>query len=82
MILERTRNWYEEQLLDNQQGFRSGRGTSEATYIVKRMLQISHITKNPSHLPFIDLGAAFDHVNRKWLFKSLKQRFPNQDLTI
>ena len=79
MILERTRNWYEEQLLDNQQGFRSGRGTSDAIYIVKRMQQISHLAKNPSHLLFVDLSAAFDHVNREWLFKSLKQRFPNQE---
>ena len=79
MILERTRNWYEEQLLDNQQGFRSGRGTSDAIYIVKRMQQISHVAKNPSHLLFVDLSAAFDHVNRKWLFKSLKQRFPNEE---
>ena len=78
MILERTRNWYESQLLDNQQGFRSGRGTTDAIYIVKRIQQISHITKKPTYLLFVDLSAAFDHVNRKWLFKSLKQRFPNE----
>ena len=79
MILERTKTWYEEQLLDNQQGFCSSRGTSDAIYIVKRIQQIAHASKKPVCLLFVDLSAAFDHVNRKWLFKSLKQRFPNEE---
>ena len=33
----------------------------------------------PVCLVFVDLSAAFDHANRKWLFKSLKQRFPNEE---
>ena len=35
VILERTRKWYESQLLDEQQGFRSSRGTTDGIYIVK-----------------------------------------------
>ena len=73
MILERTRTWCEEQLLDNQQGLRSSRGTSDAIYIVKRIQKIGHLSKKPVCLLFVDLSAAFYHVNRKWLFKSLKQ---------
>ena len=46
MILERTRKWYEKQLLDHQQGFRTGRGTSDAIYIVKRIQQISTSQKS------------------------------------
>ena len=46
IILERTRNWYENQLLDEQQGFRSSRGTIDEIYIVKRIQQISQVTKN------------------------------------
>ena len=34
IILERMRIWYENQLLDEQQGFRSGRGTTDGIYIV------------------------------------------------
>lgn len=79
MILERTRKWYEKQLLDEQQGFRSCRGTNEGIYILKRIQQISQQTKRPVSALFIDLTAAFDHVRRKWLFKSIKQRFPNQE---
>ena len=76
VILERIRNWYESQLLDEQQGFRSSRGTTDGIYIVKRIQQISQLTKKPIFALFIDLTAAFDHVRRKWLFKSIKQRLP------
>ena len=46
IILERTRKWNENQLLDEQQGFRSGRRTTDGIYIVKRIQQISHLSKN------------------------------------
>ena len=32
--------------------------------------------KVPVYTLFVDLSAAFDHVDRKWLFKSIKQRLP------
>ena len=31
--------------------------------------------KKPVYLLFIDLAAALDDINRKWLFKSIKARF-------
>ena len=82
IILERMRKWYENQLLDEQQGFRSGRGTTDGIYIVKRIQQISHLTKKPVYAVFVDLTAAFDHVRRNWLFKSIKQRFPKHNNNI
>ena len=30
---------------------------------------------------FVDLSAAFDHINRKWLFKTIRQRFANDQET-
>ena len=30
----------------------------------------------PTFILFVDLSAAFDHINREWLFKTIKQRFP------
>ena len=36
MILERLRKWYDESLLDQQQGFRPKRGTNDGIYILKR----------------------------------------------
>ena len=74
IILDRLREWYDENLLDQQQGFRPGRGTKDGIYILNRLQQISNITKKPMYALFIDLTAAFDHVNRDWLFSSIKQR--------
>ena len=31
--------------------------------------------RKPVYALFVDLSAAFDHVDRKWLFRSIKQRF-------
>ena len=76
MIMNRIRKWYELQLLDQQQGFRSGRGTADGIFIVKRIQQITDKMRKPVFLLFIDLTAAFDHVVREWLFKAIYQRFP------
>ena len=77
IILDRLKEWYDENLLDQQQGFRPGRGTCDGIYLVKRLQQISSIMKKPMYVLFIDLTAAFDHVNRDWLFTSIKKRFPD-----
>ena len=76
IILDRLKSWYDEQLLDQQQGFRSARGTTDAIYITKRVQQISESMKMPVYAPFIDLSAAFDHIVCSWLFKSVYVRFP------
>ena len=82
IILERSRTWYEAQLLDEQQGFRSSRGTADGLYILKRIQQISNSSKKQLYALFVDLTAAFDHVRRDWLFKSIRQRFPNQESNV
>ena len=73
IILDRLREWYDQNLLDQQQGFRPGRGTTDGIYLLKRLQKISNITKKPMYALFIDLTAAFYHVNRDWLFSSIKQ---------
>lgn len=83
IILKRLSDWYDTHLLDQQQGFRRGRGTSDGIYITKRIQQISDKIQKPIYLLFIDLSSAFDHVIREWLFKSIYQRFPpNSDITM
>ena len=37
IILNRLKAWYESQLTDQQQGFRSGRGTTDGIYVAKRV---------------------------------------------
>ena len=41
IILNRLKEWYDNQLLDQQQGFRRGRGTADGIYVTKRIQQIS-----------------------------------------
>ena len=74
IILNRIKSWYNSQLLDQQQGFRQGRGTTDGMYIIKRIQQITEKMKMPAFVLFVDLTAAFDHVIRPWLFKSIYQR--------
>ena len=79
IIIDRIKDWYENQLLDQQQGFRKGRGTVDAIYNLKQVHNITNAMKKPVFLLFIDLTAAFDHVVRTWLFSSISQRLENQD---
>ena len=76
IIIDRLKTWYDTQLLDQQQGFRSGRGTADGIFTTKRIQQITDKMRKPVFLLFVDLSAAFDHVVRDWMFKSIYQRFP------
>ena len=76
IIIDRLKLWYDQQLLEQQQGFRSGRGTADGIYITKRIQQITDKMRRPVYTLFVDLSAAFDHVIRQWMFKSIYQRFP------
>ena len=77
IIIKRIQTWYELQLLDQQQGFRIGRGTTDGIYITKRIHQITDQMKRPVYTLFIDLTAAFHHVPRKTMFKAMKNRLPD-----
>ena len=76
LILARIRPWYEAQLTDEQNGFRSDRGCTDGIYTAKRIQQITKRKKQVLYLLFVDLTAAFDHIPRKWLFETIKLRFP------
>ena len=79
IILNRIKPWYDQTILDQQQGFRSGRGTADGIFITKRVQQISNAMNKPVYVLFVDLSSAFDHINREWLFKSIEQRFSNAE---
>ena len=77
IIINRIKEWYEEQLSDQQQGFRTGRGTTDGIFLAKALQQIAKKTGNEMNVLFVDLTAAFDHIDRRWLFKTIKQRLKN-----
>ena len=76
IIIKRIKPWYEKQIMDQQQGFRSGRGTTDGLYIINRVHQITDRMKKPVYVMFIDLTSAFDHVDRKIMFKTIRERLP------
>ena len=77
IIINRIHDWYDKQLLDQQQGFRTGRGTTDGIFLAKALQQVAKKTGKEVNVLFVDLSAAFDHVDRRWLFRTLKQRIQN-----
>ena len=78
IILERLRPWYDAQLTDEQNGFRQNRGTTDSTFVLKRIQQITDRKKQPLFLLFVDLTAAYDHIPRSRLFQSIKNEISIQ----
>ena len=74
VIINRLKTWYENQMTDQQQGFRSGRGTTDSIYIIKRVHEVTDKKKMPVNILFVDLAAAFDHVERSSMFKTIRRR--------
>ena len=81
IVLSRLRPWYEAQLTQEQNGFRSNRGTTDSIYTVKRIQQIASRKMQPIYLLFVDLTAAFDHIPREWMFESVRLRFADHQDT-
>ena len=79
LLISRLKDCYESQLMDQQQGFRSGRGTTDGIYKIKRIHQITDKMKKPAYALFIDLAAAFNHVNSILMFKKLSQRLASSN---
>ena len=75
IIINRLKYWNERQLLDQQQGFLYARGTIDGVFIAKSVQQITEKMKKSTPV-FVDLSAAFDHVERNWLFKTIEKWFP------
>ena len=65
------------QLLNQQQVFRTARGTTDGICVAKVVHQITNIKKRHMRY-FFDLSAAFDHVERRWLFQTIRNMFPER----
>ena len=64
IIIERIKKWYEAQMQDQQQGFHTGRGTTNGLYYLKQLHQVTEGMKKKAYILFVDLKAAFDHAKR------------------
>ncbi|KAD4586681.1 hypothetical protein E3N88_24282 [Mikania micrantha] len=69
-----TRLRRENQVTENQFGFMPGRSTTEATHILRRMMESYREKKRDLHMVFIDLEKAYDSVPRQVICDSLERR--------
>ena len=61
IILNRLQESYERNISETQFGFRKGRSTCDAVFIIKNVI---HKHSGPLVLLFVDLTAAYDHIPR------------------
>ena len=71
IILNQLHATYEHNISEAQFGFRKGRWTCDAIFIIKNVIQ-NHT--GPHVLIFVDLSVVNDHIPREFLFRVLKFR--------
>jgi Reverse transcriptase (RNA-dependent DNA polymerase) len=73
VILKRLQPHLDTTLLDEQCGFRGGRGIMDQIYSVQSIMRKTKNRKIPVYMAFVDIQKAYDSVDRKLLFKILRQ---------
>ena len=72
MILNRIQMTIDDHLAEEQCGFRSSRGTTDAIFVVRQILEKAKERRVPVHWNFVDFKAAFDTIWREALWKCLR----------
>ena len=73
ILLERMKEKVDRKIKESQYGFRPGRGTVDAIFIVRQIIEKAKEKDIPLNLHFIDFKAAFDTVWREALWKMLRK---------
>jgi sorting nexin-29 len=69
-----TLNRYGESALEEEQwGFRQGRSTSDAIFILQQILEERRDSKSPTFILFVDYEKAYDNINREKLWQILME---------
>ena len=72
VLLNRMKSKIEEKIKESQYGFRHGRGTTDAIFIVRQLMEKARERKIDLHFNFVDFKSAFDTIWRKALWKMLR----------
>jgi hypothetical protein len=67
-MLRRLSHTREQQIREEQAGFRSGRGCVDQIFTLRLLLEQRHIYRRPTFVVFLDIRAAFDSVDRTALW--------------
>jgi hypothetical protein len=79
IVLHRTRDVLEAELLDCQSGFRPDRGTVDHIWVLSELIRMCREFQIPLFLAFVDLEKAYDGVPRDLLFALLRRRGVSED---
>ncbi|CAF4160208.1 unnamed protein product [Rotaria sordida] len=69
IILNRVQHLIDNQLLEQQAGFRKNRSTIDQIFILKMIMERSQEYNKPLHMCFIDIQKAYDSANRDLLWQ-------------
>lgn len=72
IILQRMQIRIDEALKESQFGFRVGRGTVDAIFVMRQVMEKAKERKLTLHINFVDFKAAFDTIWREALWKMLE----------
>lgn len=79
ILLVRMKKFYDGNLLKTQFGFREGKGCNDGIFVMKSLQSIAVKHQVELYTCYVDLTAAYDHLNRAALFASMKARIDNFD---
>jgi hypothetical protein len=79
IVLHRTRDVLEAELLDCQSGFRRDRGTVDHIWVLTELIRMCKEFQVPLFLAFVDLEKAYDGIPRDLLFALLRRRGVSED---
>ena len=71
ILLDRMKTQTEKRLRESQFGFRPGRGTVDAIFVTRQILEKAKERNIQVHINFIDFKSAFDTIWRKALWKMM-----------
>ena len=72
MILSRIQDTIDNYLTEEQCGFRQSRGTTDAVFVVRQIVEKAKERRIALHWNFVDFKAAFDTIWREALWKCLR----------